>query len=214
MRVYVRAAREHDIDLIAWAQQEAARSHLPRGLWDFAFPGPETDRLRVIARVANSSVRSSCHWSGFWIAEVDDRPAAAIAGYAMSPTAAGLAWVSAMQEAVEAERWSVARCDAMWARLAPLWTCSPRTPEGAWVLEWAATRPEHRGKGLLGALLTAAVDEGRRRGHTEVQLSVLIGNLAARRAYERAGFCVVEESLHPDFASALGSPGMWRMSMR
>jgi len=40
---------------------------------------------------------------------------------------------------------------------------------------------------------------------------VLIGNDGARRIYERAGFRVVAEFVHPEFQRVLGSPGNLRM---
>lgn len=213
MNTRVRAAREDDIELIAWVQQEAARSHLPLGLWDFAFPGPEAERLRIIARIAGARTRSSSHWSRFVVAEVEGAAAGALAGYGEPPGAAGEAWVQALWEALDAEGWSRERREAMLARLAPLWTCMPDAPGQAWVVEWAATRPGYRGRGVMGALLAAIVRRGRDLGHARVQLGVLIGNHRARRVYERAGFRVVEETRHPAFAAAVGSPGVWRMML-
>ena len=40
MEHHIRPAVEADTPFLAWVQQEAARSHLPPGFWDLAFPGP------------------------------------------------------------------------------------------------------------------------------------------------------------------------------
>jgi [ribosomal protein S18]-alanine N-acetyltransferase len=51
-----------------------------------------------------------------------------------------------------------------------------------------AVRPEYRGRGLGGALLAYALEEGERRGATRAMLEVRRSNEAARRLYERYGF--------------------------
>ena len=100
---------------------------------------------------------------------------------------------------------------AMQERIAPFLTCVPEQPDDAWILEWVATRPEHRGKGLTRALLGAILDAGRRRGHTLFQIAVLIGNTPAQRAYEGVGFRVVDEKSDPAFEATFGSPGARRL---
>ncbi|MEW6268149.1 MAG: GNAT family N-acetyltransferase [Thermodesulfobacteriota bacterium] len=214
MKPRIRLATEADVPLIAWVQQEAARSHLPIGFWDLAFPGEDEQRLRIIARIARARPRSFCHWSGFLVAEVDGVPAAALSGYEEPSIAAGTALEEALQQALDEERWSVDQRAAMGARIVPFLTCIPETPEDAWVVEWVATRPEHRGKGVIKTLLEEVIARGRARGHSTVQIGVLIGNTPAQRAYEGAGFRVVDEKRHPDFEAALGSPGIRRLLLQ
>jgi ribosomal protein S18 acetylase RimI-like enzyme len=60
-------------------------------------------------------------------------------------------------------------------------------------------------------LLREVLARGRARGHEVLQIGVLIGNHPAQRAYEGAGFRVVDEKRHPDFEAALGCPGIRRM---
>ena len=93
----------------------------------------------------------------------------------------------------------------------PFLTCLPELPEEAWILEWVATRPEYRGKGLTRALLTAILDAGRQRGYKLAQIGVVIGNTPAQRAYEGAGFKVVDETRHPSFEATFGTPGLRRL---
>ena len=89
MEPIVRPATEADVPFLAWVQQEAARSHLPSGFWDLAFPGPEEDRLRIVGRICKSPVRSFCHWSNFLVAEVDGKAAAGLSAYTNASVAAG-----------------------------------------------------------------------------------------------------------------------------
>lgn len=214
MALEIRPARETDSPFIAWVQQEAARSHLPQGFWDIAFPGPEPDRLRIIGRIGTAAARSFCHWSGFLIAEVDGKPAAGLSGYEKPSLAAGQLLGAAMTEAFDAEGWTAEQRESMGMRVAPFMTCIPDTPEEAWVLEWVATRPEYRGQGLIRALLTEIIARGRQRGHEILQVCVLIGNTPAQRAYEGAGFRVADEKRHADFETAIGCPGIRRLVLR
>ncbi len=207
----IRRACEHDSGFIAWVMQEAARSHLPLGFWDLAFPGPDADRLRIIGRVVRARARSLCHWSGFLVVDVDGQPAAGLSGYETPSVSAGPAFVEAMQEALAAEGWTGEQLEAMRQRTAPFLTCLPETPEEAWVVEWVATRPAYRGRGLVKALLHEVLAQGRERGHTLAQISVLIDNVPAQRAYEGVGFRVVDEKRHPEFEAAIGSPGIRRL---
>lgn len=214
MDVQVRPASPIDAPFIAWVQQEAARSHLPLGFWDLAFPGDEAERLRMIERIACAEARSFCHWSGFLVAEVDGTAAAALCGYERPSEATGRLLSGAMLEAFDGAGWSVEQRQAMGERVAPFMTCIPETAEDAWVVEWVATRPEHRGRGLVRRLLEAIVARGHARGLPLSQVCVLIGNTPAQRAYEGAGFRVADEKCHPDFERALGTPGIRRLLYR
>ena len=57
------------------------------------------------------------------------------------------------------------------------------TLPGAWVIENVACHDDFRRRGLIRQLLQAVLDRGRARGSTTAQVSVFIGNDAARDAY-------------------------------
>lgn len=211
MDIAIRPATLADVPFIAWVQQEAARSHLPRGFWDIAFPGDETERLRMVGRISAAPPRSFCHWSGFLIAELNGHVAAGLSAYTQASIAGGSALFEAMNEAFDAAQWSDAQRQGLGERLAPFLLCLPETAEDAWVVEWVATKPEYRGKGLIRALLHAVLELGHARGHAQAQIAVLIGNTPAQRAYESVGFRVVDEKTHPDFERTVGSPGIRRL---
>ena len=211
METRIRPAAATDVPFLAWVQQEAARSHLSQGFWDHAFPGADADRLRIVGRIGTARASSFCHWSRFLVAERDGSPAAGLSAYTKPSVAAGSALFEALGEALDAERWNDEARLAMNLRIAPFLTCLPDTAEDAWVVEWVATLPAHRGKGLVRALLHAILDEGRTRGHAQSQIAVLIGNTPAQRAYESVGFRVADEKTHPDFERAVGSPGIRRL---
>ncbi|MCC6764781.1 MAG: GNAT family N-acetyltransferase [Deltaproteobacteria bacterium] len=204
----IRRATERDLPFIAWVQQEASRSHLPFGFWDLAIPGSDAYRLGIVARIANRQPESFAHWSRFLVAEVDGEPAAALSAYDDAKVATGERFFRALVEAMTAEGWNEARLGAMQQRVAPFLACAPDQPDDTWIVEWVATRPAHRGKGLTKALLHAILDAGRTRGHTRFQIGVLIGNTPAQRAYEGAGFAVFDEKRDPAFEATFGAPGI------
>mgnify|MGYP001225183557 CR=1 FL=1 len=211
MSTTIRPATEADASFVAWVQQEASRSHLPYGFWDLAFLGPDEWRLPAIERIVRAEARSFCHWSGFLIAEVDGRPAAGLSGYANPSVTAGELLFAAMTEAFDAIGWTELQAGALQERILPFLTCIPEAAEEDWVVEWVATRPEHRGKGIVKSLLQAILARGEERGHARSQIAVLIGNSAAQRAYESAGFRVVDEKTSRSFEATFGSPGIRRM---
>jgi ribosomal protein S18 acetylase RimI-like enzyme len=211
MHTRIRSATEDDAGFLAWVQQEAARSHLPYGFWDLAFLGSDEWRLGLIERIVRAPARSFCHWSGFLVAEVDGQPAAALTGFDRPAESQGTLFVEAMREAFAAAGWRDPQGGAMQERIAPFMSCVPEVPEDRWIVEWVATRPEHRGKGLVKELLQAILARGAERGHARFQVGVLIGNSAAQRAYEGAGFRVVDERTSPAFEATFGVPGIRRM---
>ncbi len=52
--------------------------------------------------------------------------------------------------------------------------------------------------------------EGKRLGMREAQITFLIGNDAAERAYAHAGFDYAGERRSPEFEAAVGVPGLRR----
>ena len=74
------ATREH-APSIAWVMLTAARSHLERGMWDLLTDASEPETLRFLEAVASSEEPHWAHHSLFLVAEVDGRPASALAGY-------------------------------------------------------------------------------------------------------------------------------------
>jgi translation initiation factor 4G len=151
--------------------------------------------------------RSWCHHSIFHVAEVGGEPAAALAGFheegdGLAPSAAVL------PDVARARGWSDERIASGLRRLAVFVGCLPKDDPRAWSLEWVATLPAFRRRGLVDRLLDVALEAGRRRGHGAADLLILSGNEPARCAYEKHGFRIVDEAHTPEFEAALGCPGL------
>jgi ribosomal protein S18 acetylase RimI-like enzyme len=204
----IRPATPGDAEFIAWTIQAAMRSHVKKGWFDIMLARPEAECLEFVRRLALAETPSWWHHSLFLIAEVDGKPASALCrfragdGYPLSERA--------MMEVVASYQWSEAELKAMWRRGAYAFTCIMPGDDNRWTIENVATLPEYRGRGLVGILIEHALEDGRRRGFTEAQITFLIGNDPAERAYTKAGFTFEAEKRHPDHEAACGSPGLRR----
>ena len=206
-------ARPEHAPFIAWVMRTAARSHLPKGIWDF-MAGPDEDRvLRYLEALASTPEPHFAHHSIYIVAEVDGRPAAALSGYFDEEY--GSATVG--PHLPDAAKAVGADHDALMAQFAANGGASmlglmPHHEPGAWIIEHVATHPDFRRQGLVDRLLAAIIEKGRARGATICDIGVLMGNDAAQRAYEKAGFRVVEDILNADFEAAYGCPGFRELS--
>jgi ribosomal protein S18 acetylase RimI-like enzyme len=210
MGLQIRPATTDDLDFLAWVILTASRSHLERGLWDIALGCDEEGCLSFLRELARTGTRSWAHYSRFIVAEVDGRAAAALCGY--DPIEAGTPVMdAAIAEAAKQVGWSDSDVADYFARFAPLGTCFSDEAEGAWVIESVATLPAYRRRGLVNSLLETELDAGRAIGHRLAQISILIGNTPAQRAYENFGFLPDKEKRHADFEALVGVPGMLRL---
>jgi len=212
MNIRIRPARTDDADFLSWAILAATRSHRQKGWFDIVLDRPEDGCLEYLRRLTLTATRSWWHYSRFHIAEADGRPAATLCafragdGYPLSqPAMVEVAQGLALSEHAQA---------TMWRRGAYLFTCVMESSDDLWTIENVATLPAHRGRGLAGTLIEHALEEGRQKGFGEAQITFLIGNEAAERAYAKAGFAFAAEKRHPDFAAAVGAPGLRRFVRR
>ncbi len=72
-------------------------------------------------------------------------------------------------------------------------------PRGVPVLEWLGVAERHRNRGIGTALMGAAEELARSRGHDGLVLSVGVDNHGARRLYQRRGYR--EMGLEPQYLS-------------
>ncbi len=205
MATRVRPARADDVAFLAWVALAASRSHVPRGAWDLFIDGPDAVCLDFLERVLRDDAATFCHWSAFRIAEVDGERAAALSAYDPARVAS---FDPVAEGALEAMGWRPEEVAVGNDRLAPFLTCVPDQDPETWIVEWVATRPAYRRRGLVDALLADVLALGRERGYRLSQIAVLIGNTPAQAAYEKAGFRLDRERRDPAFAAAVDCPGI------
>ena len=210
MSITTRPATSSDADFIAWVMQEASRSHLPKGVWDLAFPGPDEERLAILAKIASSDRVHFAHTSLFRILEVDGERAVAMCGYECGEH--GLEQLTlGMAEVLQQLGWTPSQLVALGERTSSFAATGYVNPDGLWIVEWVATVPEFRGRGLVRKLLLEVLEEGRQRAFTLAQIGYLLGNVRAKSAYEGVGFKWLEDHCHPSFEADYGEPGIARM---
>ncbi len=201
----IRRALPLDADFIAWTILTSQRGHLPRGWFDIALNRPEAECLALVRRIALARTKSWWHVSQFWIAEADGMPAAALC--AMPAGGTGAAARAAIEEVagdMGLDGSAILRRGA-YAR-----SCWIQGGDGDWLIEHVASRPSHRGRGLMQALIDHALAAGTAAGYARASISFYIGNEAAERCYAKAGFAFAEEKRDREFEALTGAPGFRR----
>lgn len=207
----IRDATAADAEFLAWVMLTASRSHLPRGIYEYAFDANEGQALELLRRITLTDDVHICHHSLFRIAEVDGRPAAAMCGFDSQTHEWPAVFFAAARFIADV---GLAFDDGFMQRAEVLKSAFPgNEPGGAWVVENVATWPEFRRRGLVARLIQDVIGQGREKGFKTAQIGVLIGNEPARKAYLRAGFKFREEKRTTEFEAALGSPGGERLAM-
>jgi ribosomal protein S18 acetylase RimI-like enzyme len=205
----IRPARPEDAVFLGWAIYEAARGHLARGWFDIVLQRDESFCLEFCRRLTLAKARSWWHWSLFSVAEVNGEPASTLCGFGNE--AVYLASGDAMKEASDAMCIREAEQAELWPRGAFILS-STTNDDGAWTVENVATLSACRGQGVTEALLKYELARARGAGFRRAQISFLIGNEAAERAYRKVGFTLAEEKRAPDFELAIGVPGLRRLA--
>jgi ribosomal protein S18 acetylase RimI-like enzyme len=204
-------ARAEHVPFIAWVVLTAFRSHLERGLWDFFIDDDEAACLRYLETLATTETPHWAHYSGFLVAEVDGKPAAALCGYFDEERGMHALQKGALEADMRLER-TAEDSRAGFQGIAPILHVMPDHDPGTWIIENVATDPVHRRRGLVDELLADILQHGRDRGATRADIGVMIGNDAAQRANEKVGFRVTGEKRHPDFEAVWGCPGLRQLS--
>lgn len=206
----IRSARPDDADFIAKTILSSMRGHRPRGWFDIALGRSEAECLAFASRIAVARTVSIWHVSRFIVAEVDDKPAAALCALPVAGSGA-TAW-RALAEVAREEGLGDADLEAIRRRGAYLRNCWLAGDDGDWLIEHIAADPAHRGRGLVQALITRALEVGKAAGFSRATIPFLIGNDAAERCYARAGFSLADEKRDADFETLIGAPGFRRFA--
>jgi translation initiation factor 4G len=212
MEPVIRSGRADDATFLAWVMLAASRSHGPRGTWDLVVGGNDDnddecmEYLRRLALVPGTL----CHCESFSVAEIEGQPAAALTTCRFAD--GGWEAVGQAMAKVQSDLgWSMADVEASQARLSPVVACMPADAGADWCIEFVATLPQFRRRGLVDALMRRAIQRGFDRQCSLAQIQILIGNHPAQKAYEKAGFTVFDERQSPEFQAVIGSPGFRRL---
>ncbi len=209
MDIRIRRATERDLDLLTWVMLAPSRSHLDRGIWEYVNATDEAATLAFLRRLATTGTVHLFHHSLFLIAELDGEAGAAMCAYDSSTQGFEVLLpemaVATAAEGIDAEDPEFVRRTGV--LLSGFVMEDPGPPGPRWVIENVATKPEMRRQGLVDALLHQLLGHGRERGFDHAQISVLIENERARRAYVKAGFEPITEVRSEGWEREIGCPG-------
>jgi ribosomal protein S18 acetylase RimI-like enzyme len=209
--IRIRRAAAGDAEFLAWVTLAASRGHVSRGLWDVIIGADERGCLDYLRRLAIAEPRSLYHCESFLIAEVDGAPAAGLCTF--DPHEAWTVAGDAMTNVQRDLGWTEADAAEMYQRVGPIWaSCMPPDIGADLVIENVATRPEYRGRGLVGALIEEALECARDRGAKLAQITTYIGNDPALSVYEKSCFRVLDEKRCSEVERVLGVPGFVRLT--
>lgn len=203
----VRRALPDDADFIVWTILTAQRGPRPRGWFDIALGLPEAECAAFVRQIVLAPVVSMWHLTHFWIVEQDGVAAAALC--ALPEGEARMTARLAIEHVAQATAMGPGLTN-IWQRGAYAATCWIWGDDHTWFVEHVATRPAHRGQGLVQMLLDHVLDVGRTRGFTRASIGFYIGNDVAERSYAKAGFRFADERRDPDFEALTGAPGFRR----
>ena len=206
---HIRPATADDASFLAWVMQEADRMGGTVGGLDLIFNERESSRLELLASIACSEIDSVSHYSRFVVAEVGGVPAAALAGYVPDGIPAG-SGARVTEQAARQAGWTADAIESLLERAAR-YVSAPYfrvpIPGDTLRVEWVATRPEFRGRGLNRALHEALFERGRASGLRTAHVGTAIGNQPAIAAYRAVGFEAYAEVRHRDYEAIFGHPG-------
>ena len=209
MTTAFRPATPDDAKFLGWAMFMAARGHLPRGWFDIVLQRPVEFGVAFCARLANAKAKSWWHHSFFTIAEIDGRAAATACAFADS--APYMVSGEAMAEASDRMGIAVSEQAQLWPRGRFMMNATSGEDD-CWTIENVATGYEFRGQGVARALIAHMLDDMRRSGPARAQISFLLGNAPAEKAYRACGFAFAEDKCAKDFEAAMGVPGIRRLA--
>jgi ribosomal protein S18 acetylase RimI-like enzyme len=206
---HIRPAHGDDSDFLGWVIYAAARGQLARGWFDIVLERGEPFCIAYCVELARATARSWWHWSLFSVVDAEGVPVAALCGFGDESVYGASS--AAMAEASRKMGLSEEEHAHLWPRGSFILSCTTSEP-GAWTIENVATLPKYRGSGVTQILLQHEVARARAEGYSRAQISFLIGNEPAERAYIKAGFQFAEERRTAEFQATMGAPGLRRLA--
>ena len=206
MTTVIRPATVDDCRILAYHAYLAGKSHVDKSIYDEMFPGiggPTDARLTAMEKLLQTETVSWMHYSFCSVAEVDGTVAGSLSHY-NTRDGADVKILEALTEA----GWTQDEMKAMGARLKPLFDIDFVKPPGAMIVENVGVSPMFRRHGVVSALLQDTAHLAHNGDFEFMQLAMMVGNVPARKAYEKGGFEVVETRISPDFEKLFFSPGM------
>jgi len=205
--INIRLAQPADIPFLAWVLYTAAQSHLAHCPWSIIFNETEARTRTLLEHITQNPSLPWSDVSNFWIADADGKPAAAMCGFAPTTETPTDPVITELSIAKQVFHYSNEQLADIQKRIIIATFGFPDDIPNTWAIENVAVLPEYQGKGLIDLLFKHVLEEGRQKGFKQVQILSLIGNEQGQRSFERNGFAVITQKVHPEFENLFGTPG-------
>lgn len=198
-RCRFRTGRESDVDaFLGEAIRDSERAHTGVGIWDVAIgddENPDKSLTKVLAHACKNDENCHFHYSHFLIGVVDtaenDSEEIVAAGcgfiypdFCVRKSYPGMSLAARLLRGISEEE-----SNTMWDKISFLDVVFPdHDYDNTWMLESIVVAPSHRKEGIAVELINQLFELGRSSGARECLVVCAIGNIAAYRTYEKAGF--------------------------
>jgi len=211
MTAVIRPAKREDCRILAYHAYLAGKSNVDTSVYDVFFagiPGPTDARLSAMEKLLQTDTVSWMHYTFCSVAEVEGTVAGSLSHYHARDGA-----YANLGKALFEIGWDEEQGAGMAARMKPLLDIDFPKPPEALIVENVAVTAMYRRHGVISALLKDAARLGREGGFEFLQLGMMIGNTPAEKAYQKAGFEVVDSHRSPEFEELFECPGMQLMKL-
>lgn len=193
MDVRIRKAEQGDSRFIAEVMHASMLPGAGRGLFDDALSHTGVDPIAFHEALLLTGRNNWGQLDSFLILETEDQPqAAAMGAFLSSMTDLRPLTGEGFQAVSEHFGWTKEVSREFWRAylmfFGPFGTAPQLFQPGEYVHEYAAVRPELRGKGLHRRLLEAHADRARSMGCKTLGGTAILGNEAVMASYARFGF--------------------------
>lgn len=209
-----RPATPDDADtFLGDAIRDSERAHTGKGIWDVFLEDdadPSKSLSSVLAYACKHDVQSHFNYTHFIVAEAAERegPIAAGCGFIYPDFSVSRSFPGMANAAGRLRGISLEECSEMWKRISYLDDAFPDYDyDQTWMLESIYVSPSYRKKGLAVELIQQLYELGRPHNVRECLVVCGVGNIAAYRLYEKAGFECIGKGESAAAQEAMGYPG-------
>lgn len=208
-----RPATQDDADTyLGDAIRDSERAHTGKGIWDVFLEDdvdPSKSLSSVLAYACKNDAQTHFHYTHFIVAEAEgEGPIAAGCGFIYPDFSVSRSYPGMANAAGQLRGTSPEECSEMWKRISYLDDAFPDYDyDHTWMLESIFVSPSYRKKGLAVELIEQLFELGRPQHVRECLVVCGIGNIAAYRLYEKAGFDCIGKGESAAAQEAMGYPG-------
>jgi len=175
---------------------------IPSGgnLFDILFVLNKEQVLDLLNKLFVAKTPSWLHHSVFYVAEIENQVGAVACAY-LEPEHGIESMIAALIEC----GWKKDDFAAFRQVGSVFNHVRPKAEKDVWIVEFVATHPQHRRRGLVQILIYILLRKGKNRGLKKAQIGFFSENVIARKTYEKSGFQDETTRKNPEFTELFKS---------